>query len=1544
MKVRAPEHGQDEFWKTRRVENSTFDKVTAFSEDWLCKLTFGANAMREKGSNSAPSHKSLILLNNADGNLDEAQTGLLDALFSQASPFYPFVPAKSGPDTFAPLDALLTAATDQVLHIQCAAGETRHTTEFVWQYLMTHIEDSTEIFYFHFDQHDIRFNNIHAMLRTWICQLVYQGMRKRSIEIARVVSYMLALQAWTDEDLLMYWSRFHINVLTDVYIIGGLDECNDSRHTLVAFLHNLFLLREARTKIIITTTTGADPRLVQELAALEPREIYTEESLGSDFLAVPTDDQDIQFELSALLRLNPQLTYTTGAVQVVKNALDAYRFDDDLRRIMVRWLSSSKHIQVQELQEHLSRLDDVRKGDCCGLFPLVLCTIPEERRKWARSILAWILSSVRALQTDEVCVISGLVEGGQGVESIQDIVSWFGGLLRVKHNQVLFGHAKIRCWLESCIDEHEPHDWWQYESSSSRQTGILETCMTYHMSRPKQMSLVKDIYSAEDCLPYATQYWPCHYRHVMESGDSQAQLRSKELILSFLRETQIFSSWVKAYVALADPLTRLDPAAVSPLAIVASLGLDEVVQILKEENDDQEDLLVGLIEAAKQGHPKTVRLLKPEVQFRLDDPILERLMFAATSSGNAEVIEDIMTLMPRESADQGPVPSWLSRMLLKACWLNNKNLVGILLDLGADPRTVLEPKEHFPWRVGILELAVQKKAVGVIGRLLERGLSAKREDGIVNTTLPGFLAAWADQETAELILSASGGFDVASKDDDFTALQFCCEWGQPVVASVLIQHSPNYAEYMDPESASPPMACASSYGHIRTLKVLLESGVAGDESQERWSTGSSALAYAVSGERLDMVTLLLARAKENKLPKVDIDLADDRGVTPLMLSIGLEGKDAETIAQLLLDSGANVNAAENDNGSSGRTALHVAASLQSEHMPAIARALVKHKANIDARDCRGKTPLFQSAYFGVPVVSKVLVDAGASLHLSESDDRSWTPLHAAYDQPEIVRILLDAGMDPTVRQEAARTPLYLAAKDGQIDCLRMMLGSEKQEQRCVARSDALWIAVEAEQEDSVRLLLEAGANVNLTNDDGINLVLIALLQISDNVLRTLLEFRPDLEWTDADNNTILHCVRADTSVSSLKLLSHAGARLDVLNKDDNSPLTCAALWRNWEAVNYMASRPGATEVIRISGADGTALHIACRRGPLSTIMQLIRSGADAHAFCKKSMSTPLTQACVHDGLNSAPEKEAIINYLVEDCKVNVKSSSDNSTYPLHLASLACSDAIIRRLIDKGADPQEPDDMGRKPLHLACYNSLEAVAALDVADQDFASRDKFGRLPLHYAVLSGQSKLIRHVLDKTKSLNLGVNVADDDGWTPLLWLSRAATVYTWEDDDRNLHAIEIASMLRSEGADFSVRGNVRRNGSGSNETRTRRQQRWSAGDIAIYHSAQELAEFLDQSVTEKQEKSGRIVRKRGEQGPSSKFCDGCYLVSYSGKYITHGRTHTDLLAQSHNVVFSRIFLVSGILASPVPVSHFASSAMDSSTLSMSLASSFQKAEK
>lgn len=159
-------------------------------------------------------------------------------------------------------------------------------------------------------------------------------------------------------------------------------------------------------------------------------------------------------------------------------------------------------------------------------------------------------------------------------------------------------------------------------------------------------------------------------------------------------------------------------------------------------------------------------------------------------------------------------------------------------------------------------------------------------------------------------------------------------------------------------------------------------------------------------------TLLGAAALEWDVPRVklllehgaDVNATDPLGHDPLYHAAGAFAPGLETdgrsVVELLIQYGANVNGAS---GPGRLTPLHAVAR---RGTVAIAEALLKSGADIEARDSKGETPLRRAVNCGQERMVRVLLAHGANAR--SRDKRGVSPLDIAR-QEAIGALLRDAG-------------------------------------------------------------------------------------------------------------------------------------------------------------------------------------------------------------------------------------------------------------------------------------------------------------------------------------------------------------------------------------------------------------------------------------------------------------------------------------------------------------------------------------------------------
>jgi len=375
------------------------------------------------------------------------------------------------------------------------------------------------------------------------------------------------------------------------------------------------------------------------------------------------------------------------------------------------------------------------------------------------------------------------------------------------------------------------------------------------------------------------------------------------------------------------------------------------------------------------------------------------------------------------------------------------------------------------------------------------------------------------------------------------------------------------------------LAKASREGNLKTAELLLSSGVNPD-APDRY--GATPLYYASSGNKVEMLQLLLAYHADPNAP-VKMNRRKDDTDPPNGALQYAAGYGNIRIISTLLAAAAEINT----KGAQGRTALHFAGT-----QVAVIHLLIEHGADVTVRDSEGVAPLDQAVWNGSLDAVAILLAHGARLNEAEPATGATPINEAAYrGQTAVVEYLLRFNPDFAAPDNRHHTPLENAIRFRHEDSALLLLDAEakekppqffaaimdpaikKDESALVEKllqhgvplneilasgSTPLETAAFAGSVKVARLLLESGADPNLSGRAGASPLENAALQGNDAIAALLLDRGAGINHINtASGATALYDAAAFGRSSVVELLLKRGANPSLCGPQQKSPYQAA---------------------------------------------------------------------------------------------------------------------------------------------------------------------------------------------------------------------------------------------------------------------------------------------------------------------------------------------------------------------------------------------------
>ncbi len=352
---------------------------------------------------------------------------------------------------------------------------------------------------------------------------------------------------------------------------------------------------------------------------------------------------------------------------------------------------------------------------------------------------------------------------------------------------------------------------------------------------------------------------------------------------------------------------------------------------------------------------------------------------------------------------------------------------------------------------------------------------------------------------------------------------------------------------------------------------------------------------------------------------------------------------------------------------------------------AIIEALLKAGADPDTAQPEGETALMTASRTGNAGAVKLLLDHGAHVNAKENW-RGQTALMwaVAEKHPAVVQLLIAHGADVNAR---SRVFDYtgLMPKQGSVPMNYPRGGFT-----------ALLFAARQDDLESTRALVNAKADVNLSDPDGTTSLLEAIVNFHFDLAAFLLEHGADPNARDRNGRSPLY---AAVDMHSLD----TSTRPDPLPPDQlNSLALIKALLAHGANPNarltaFIPPRGPLDVADYTLGAGATPFLRAAKSDDLEVMRLLLAKGADPLIATNEKVTALMVAAGVgwRDGKSHGAESDAIKAIeLCLDHGADINAATGKGETALHGATMRGANTVISYLVSRGADVNAKNEKGR----------------------------------------------------------------------------------------------------------------------------------------------------------------------------------------------------------------------------------------------------------
>lgn len=305
---------------------------------------------------------------------------------------------------------------------------------------------------------------------------------------------------------------------------------------------------------------------------------------------------------------------------------------------------------------------------------------------------------------------------------------------------------------------------------------------------------------------------------------------------------------------------------------------------------------------------------------------------------------------------------------------------------------------------------------------------------------------------------------------------------------------------------------------------------------------------------------------------------------------------------------------------------------------------------------------------------------------------------------EKIKELLEQKIDVNEYDYNGVSPLILACYISNKDVIELLLKNNANPNKGIYILDLdsnqyfdysfpLFTAINSNNLDSIKLLIEFGATVNETQIDGFTSLMAAVENENEEIITYLIKNKADVNIKRNDGVTALSLACESGNLKIVKSLVENKADINIKRNDGFTPLMIAAQFGHKDIVKFLLQKGANPNSLSNYPQFSTALLLASISGIKESVELLLEFGANINHKAENGFSA----------LHLAAESghESIVELLINK-KINIDIQNNDGVTPLMMAVQFGYLNIVKFLQNKGANINLKSKFGWTPLMLANY--------------------------------------------------------------------------------------------------------------------------------------------------------------------------------------------------------------------------------------------------